>query len=99
MLQRAMIAMALCNGPQLLIADEPTTALDAHTQRQLLDLLLALRDATGFAMLFISHDLRVARLLSSEIAVMRAGRIVARGAADEMIHRYVLTEGATTCPS
>jgi ABC-type dipeptide/oligopeptide/nickel transport system ATPase component len=88
MLQRVMIAMALCNGPQLLIADEPTTALDTRTQRQLLELLLALRAETAFAMLFISHDLRVARFLSSEIAVMRAGSIVARGVADEVIRQW-----------
>ena len=75
-LQRAMIAMALANSPDLLIADEPTTALDATIRLQILDLLCDLRKRTGMAMLFISHDLAQVARIADRVAVMQQGKIV-----------------------
>jgi peptide/nickel transport system ATP-binding protein len=77
--QRLMIAMALAGEPDLLIADEPTTALDATIQAQILDLLGALRTETGMAMVFISHDLGAVSQVCERICVMYAGRIVEEG--------------------
>ena len=82
MKQRAMIAAALAGEPELLIADEPTTALDVTIQAQVLELLRELQAARDMAMLFITHDLAVARRMADDVAVMRRGRIVERGAAD-----------------
>jgi oligopeptide/dipeptide ABC transporter ATP-binding protein len=76
MRQRAMIAMALACQPALLIADEPTTALDVTIQAQILELLRELREATGTAMLLITHDLGVVAETADRVAVMYAGRIV-----------------------
>ena len=77
--QRVMIAMALVNRPQLLIADEPTTALDVTIQAQILDLLGSLREKYKLAMLFISHDLGVVSRVAADVAVMYAGEIVEMG--------------------
>jgi oligopeptide/dipeptide ABC transporter ATP-binding protein len=78
MRQRAMIAMALACGPRLLIADEPTTALDVTIQAQILDLLRRLREETGTAIVLITHDLGVIAELADDVVVMYAGQIVER---------------------
>ncbi|HJO02724.1 MAG TPA: ABC transporter ATP-binding protein [Acidobacteriota bacterium] len=76
MRQRAMIAIALAAEPELLIADEPTTALDVTVQAQIVDLMRELRDDLGMALIWISHDLGVVASLADRVAVMRAGKIV-----------------------
>jgi oligopeptide/dipeptide ABC transporter ATP-binding protein len=78
MRQRVMIAMALACGPALLIADEPTTALDVTIQAQILDLMRILREETGTAIILITHDLGVIAEVADDVAVMYAGRIVER---------------------
>ncbi len=94
MRQRAVIAMALVCGPALLIADEPTTALDVTIQAQILDLLGALRDETGMAMLLITHDLGVVAEVAHDVCVMYAGRIVERAEIHELfdnpLHPYTV---------
>jgi peptide/nickel transport system ATP-binding protein len=84
MRQRAMIAMALINSPKLLIADEPTTALDVTVQAQILELIERLQDETGTAVIMITHDLGVVAEVTHEIAVMYAGRVVERAPTAEL---------------
>ena len=84
MRQRVMIAMAIVNHPQLLIADEPTTALDVTIQAQILDLLAGLREKFGLTMLFISHDLAVISKVADRVAVMYAGNLVEIASRDEI---------------
>ncbi len=93
--QRAMIAMGLAAGPRLLIADEPTTALDVTVQKQILELLARLRRELGLALLFITHDLGVVAQIADRVAVMYAGRIVEEGRAGEVLRRprHPYTEG------
>ncbi len=87
MRQRAMIAMALACEPHLLIADEPTTALDVTIQAQILDLLRGLRERLGMAMLLITHDLGVVAEQADDVAVMYAGRIVEYGSVIDVFER------------
>lgn len=87
MRQRAMIAMALVNNPQLLIADEPTTALDVTVQAQILDLLQDLQQEFGSAIIIITHDLGVVAEMSDDVLVMYAGRCVEYGPTKEILTR------------
>ena len=89
MRQRVMIAMAMVNRPQLLIADEPTTALDVTVQAQILDLLGELQQKYGLAMLLISHDLAVVSQVAQRVAVMYAGSMVEMGNAAEVFRNPV----------
>ncbi|APG89545.1 ABC transporter ATP-binding protein YejF [Sinorhizobium americanum] len=82
--QRVMIAMALANRPELLIADEPTTALDVTVQAQILELLKALKDQHGMSMLFITHDLGIVRKIADRVCVMTKGKIVETGPTAEI---------------
>ena len=103
MRQRVMIAMALACRPALLIADEPTTALDVTIQAQILDLMQALQDEIGMAMQFISHNLAVISEIAHEIVVMYAGRVVERAPADALfgtpLHPYTLGSDRHTAGS
>jgi oligopeptide/dipeptide ABC transporter ATP-binding protein len=84
--QRAMIAMALAGKPSLLIADEPTTALDVTTQAQILALLKDLQSKTGMALMLITHDLGVIAEMADEVVVMYLGRVVEHGPVDDIFH-------------
>jgi peptide/nickel transport system ATP-binding protein len=95
MRQRVMIAMALSCGPQLLIADEPTTALDVTIQAQILDLLRDLQRETGMALILITHSLGVVAQMCREVVVMYAGRVAERGCVDDIFEHpaHLYTKG------
>ncbi len=95
MRQRVMIAMALSCNPDLLIADEPTTALDVTIQAQIIDLLKDLKDRLGMAVIFITHDLGVVSDICDKIAVMYAGKIVEKGTSRQIFyeHKHPYTRG------
>lgn len=86
MCQRAMIAIALCCAPALLIADEPTTALDVTTQARILDLMRTLQVEENMAMMFITHDLGVVAEIADEVVVMRHGKVVETADVDTLFH-------------
>ena len=92
--QRVMIAMALANKPDVLIADEPTTALDVTIQAQILDLLKELKDSEGMGLLFITHNLGIVRRIADRVCVMQQGEIVEQGSAREIFdnpqHPYTI---------
>ena len=85
--QRIMIAMALANEPDLLIADEPTTALDVTVQAQILTLLAEIRTRLGMSLLFITHDLGIVRRIADRVCVMNGGKIVEQGPPSEVLDR------------
>ena len=85
--QRVMIAMALANEPKLLIADEPTTALDVTIQAQILQLLKDIQNEMGMALMLITHDLGIVRTMADRICVMTEGEIVERGSREEIFER------------
>ena len=93
--QRVMIAMALANGPDLLVADEPTTALDVTIQAQILELLAELKASEGMSLLFITHDLGIVRRIADKVCVMQGGEIVEAGPTDQIFanpqHPYTQT--------
>ena len=86
MRQRVMIAMALACNPDVLIADEPTTALDVTTQAEILDLIQRLQVSRGMAMMLITHDMGVVAEIADDVAVMRDGEIVEMGPVDQIFH-------------
>ncbi len=97
--QRVMIAMAMSCNPNLMIADEPTTALDVTVQKAILDLMRELREASGLSMLFISHDLGVISEICDRVAVMFRGKIVEEGTAQEILQhpQHPYTRGLVAC--
>ena len=92
MKQRAMIAMAISMKPRLLIADEPTTALDVDTEKEILNLLVSLRETLGLSILFITHNIRIVKDIADEVAIMYKGKIVETGPAGKVFrfprHEY-----------
>ncbi len=99
MRQRVMIAMALCCDPELLICDEPTTALDVTIQAQILDLLNELKQKTGASVMMITHDLGVIAEMADDVMVMYAGKVVEQGSADAIFDRplHPYTVGLMNC--
>ena len=99
MRQRVGIAMALANSPDLLIADEPTTALDVTVQAQIIKILISLKKSRGLSLLFISHDLNVVSQLSDKIGVMYSGEIVESGATSVILRdpKHPYTKALLAC--
>ena len=97
--QRAMIAIAMCSQPKLLIADEPTTALDVTIQRRIIDLLLQLKEETGTSIIFISHDLAVVHEMADRVLVMQKGAIVEQGNVKQIFKhaQHPYTRGLIAC--
>ena len=97
--QRVMIAMALCSNPEILIADEPTTALDVTVQKTIMDLLIRVKETRGMSMIFISHDLGLVSQIADRVQVLYKGNIVERGITRELFahpqHPY--TRGLLAC--
>ena len=87
MLQRVLIAAAIAAGPQVLVADEATTALDVTVQAEILDLLASLQESTGLALVLVSHDLAVVAQRCDEVLVMREGTVVEQGPTERVLHR------------
>jgi ABC-type dipeptide/oligopeptide/nickel transport system ATPase component len=104
MQQRAMVAMALINHPKLLIADEPTTALDVVLQKQILDLMKKLQAELNFAILLITHDFSLLPQIADRVCVLHSGKIVEQGIPDDIIfhprhmHTKLLSESILTLP-
>ena len=99
MQQRVMIAMALCCQPKLLIADEPTTALDVTIQKQIMDLLADLRRELGMSIILITHNLGIIRSVADRVAVMFRGQIVETGPVDEILRnpQHAYTKALLSC--
>ena len=99
MQQRVMIAMALCCRPKLLIADEPTTALDVTIQKQIMDLLADLRKELGMSIILITHNLSIIRSVADRLAVMFRGQIVETGPVDELLRnpQHAYTKALLSC--
>ena len=99
MQQRVMIAMALCCRPKLLIADEPTTALDVTIQKQIMDLLADLRKELGMSIILITHNLSIIRSVADRLAVMFRGQIVETGPVDEILRnpQHAYTKALLSC--
>jgi len=97
--QRLMIAMALSADPELIIADEPTTALDVTVQKNIIDLLKSLRKSRDLSVLFISHDLRLIKDIADDVLVMRKGKIIEKAPVNEIFHysRAPYTKGLIAC--
>ena len=97
--QRVMIAMAIACNPQILIADEPTTALDVTVQKEILKLLRKLQQETGMGMVFITHDLGVVAEIADDVAVMHNGKILERGTVKEVLEhpKHPYTQGLLAC--
>ncbi len=93
--QRVMIAMALANEPDLLIADEPTTALDVTVQAQIIELLQDIQKRLGMSLLFITHDLGIVRKIAQKVCVMKEGKIVEQGD----VERVFAAPGASLTPA
>lgn len=98
MRQRAMIAIALACGPKLLIADEPTTALDVTIQAQIIDLMKQMQQELNAAILLITHDLGVVADIARRICVMYSGKIVERGSAEDIFYRPAIPTRWPCCP-
>lgn len=99
MRQRVMIAMALVGKPSLLIADEPTTALDATTSKQIVELLMEIKSHRGMSMMFISHDLGLVSSIADDICVMRNGKLVESGDANQVLQNpnHAYTKALLAC--
>lgn len=97
--QRVMIAIAMCNNPALLIADEPTTALDVTVQQEVIDLMAALQKDFGTAMIFITHDLALAAKIADDVMVMQKGKVVEQGSAKEVLTapKHLYTQALLAC--
>lgn len=97
--QRVMIAMAMINQPALLIADEPTTALDVTTQKEILELIMELQRSSGMSLLFITHDLGIVRQIADNVVVMKEGMIVEQGTTKDIFERpqHAYTRALINC--